>query len=547
MTSQMNSRFWFASKGAVVVFAALAANATSASAQSESPGEGWGVGSAAADDTSVGLAATVNVPAPASKGQAVQHSTDGAATMPAQSDMRRPVEPAPSYLPPVPAPAPPPDQAQAQTTDYEDADPSALDVFRSDLDPYGRWVDDSKYGRVWVPDSGYVGSDFAPYVSNGHWGLDAENNWVWMSDYPFGWVVFHYGRWVWIDSVGWSWVPGRRYAPAWVVWRVPTDNYDYVGWAPAPPYYAWYDTGVYWFSYYPPLPFVFCPSYYVFYPHFGAYLVRDRSFAGTLVRHSAWYSTGPVYGRGYSSPTLARARIPAGGVPSQRVAADPRALSMSRPSANPSIASRGSTSRITSINAAGSGVARSPSTGFGSRPANMSPGASRPSTVIGSGRYSGSPSLGSGQYSGSPSLGSGRYSGSPSFRSNSTLSGGIYANSFSTRPRPLVEHSSPYQSRQSQSLGSLPSSSYGSSRTMSPSGYSSPRYSSPSSSWSAPRYSSPSSSVSASHYSAPSSSFSAPSHSFSSGSSGHSFSGGGGGFRGGGGGGFRSGGGGRHR
>ncbi len=538
MMSQVNSRFRFVGKGSVVAFAVLCANATSALAQSESTGDSWGVGSAAHDDTSVGLAATVNVPAPGGKGQVIQHSTDSVAGTPPQPDARRPLEPPPSYSEPAPA--------QAQAADYEDADPSALDAFRSDLDPYGRWVDDSKYGRVWVPDAGYVGSDFAPYVSNGHWGADADNNWVWMSDYPFGWVVFHYGRWVWIDSVGWSWVPGRRYAPAWVVWRVPTDDYAYVGWAPAPPYYAWYGTGVYWFSYYPPLPFVFCPSAYLFYPHFGAYLVRDRYFAGTLVRHSAWYSTGPVYGRGYSSPTFARARVPANAVPSQRVSADPRALSMSRPSANPSITGRGSSARLSSVNPAGAGLARNPSTGFGTRPANMSPGASRPSTVIGSSRYG----------------------GSPSFRSNSTA-GGIYANGFSSRPRPLVERSSPYQGRQTQTLGSLPSSSYASPRSSgsyssprysspssswsaprysSPSSYSSPRYSSPSSSYSAPRYSAPSSSFSAPRYSAPSSSYSAPSHSFSSGSSGHSFSGGGGGFRSGGGGGFRSGGGGgRHR
>jgi hypothetical protein len=519
MTSQAISSFRFVGK--VIVFSALALPAAQASAQAQTTGDSWTVGAAAANDTSVGLAATVNVPVPTDG--AVKHSTEPA-SQPAPD--AQPAQPAPgNYGPAQPAAG---NYDPAQSAEYEDTDPSALQVFRSYLDPYGRWLDDARYGRVWVPDQSVVGSDFAPYVSNGHWAMDADDNWVWMSDYPFGWVVFHYGRWVWIDSVGWSWVPGRRYAPAWVVWRVPTDDYAYVGWAPAPPYYAWFGWGVYWYSYYPPLPFVFCPSYYVFYPHFGAYLVRDRYFAATLVHHSVWYSTAPVYGRASASPTIARARVPAQAVPSQRVSADPRATSMARPAGNPGIASRGS-ARNGAGNFGPGGAARTGGVGLGQRPAGMTPGASRPSTSIGSGR---------------PTT-------SPLFRSNSTA--GRYPGFASGGPRSLVERTSPYSSgRQVRSLGSQPSSSYASPRSpsgsfasprySSPSGsYSAPRYSSPST-YSAPRYSAPSSSYSTPRFSAPSGSYSAPSHSFS---SGHSFSGGGSSFHGGGGG-FR-GGGGRHR
>jgi len=103
------------------------------------------------------------------------------------------------------------------------------------LDPYGNWVEDEKYGTVWVPNRDAVGEDFAPYVSAGHWALTEDGDWSWQSDYPFGGVVFHYGRWVWVPGTGWAWVAGRRYANAWVSWRVPTDNYAYVGWAPMPP------------------------------------------------------------------------------------------------------------------------------------------------------------------------------------------------------------------------------------------------------------------------------------------------------------------------
>ena len=530
MMSQAISRLRSVSTSLIIACVSLAFSGSQAKAQSNVTGDTWSVGASSGDNASVGVAATVDVPPPpASSPTVVQHSTNSVPSTQIPQAAPGPVQP---------TPAAPAGAAAPSNADYEDADPSALEAFRGDLDPYGRWIDDSRYGRVWVPDSSYVGSDFAPYVSNGHWALDGESNWVWVSDYPFGWAVFHYGRWVWIVSVGWSWVPGRRYAPAWVVWRVPTDDYAYVGWAPAPPTYVWFGTGVYWLGYYPPLPFVFCPSSYVFYPHFGAYLVRDRYFAGTLVRHSVWYSTAPIYGRGYASPTMGRARIPASAVPSHRVSADPRAAAMARPSANPNIANRSS---------APAGVAGGR---FGARPANVIPGANRPSTTIGSGRYGSAPAF----RSSSPSA-------TPSFRSNSTAGG---YGSFSTRPRATVERPS-YPNRQVQSLGSMPSGSYASPRSTSPAAsprysspsvYSSPRFSSPSTSYSSPRFSSPSSSYSAPRaaspsysaparsYSAPSQSFSAPSHSFSAPS--HSFSGGGGGFRGGGGG-FRSGGGGRHR
>ena len=40
-----------------------------------------------------------------------------------------------------------------------------------------------------------------------------------VSDEPYGWVVYHYGRWVWTDRWGWMWVAGYDWAPpAWVEW-----------------------------------------------------------------------------------------------------------------------------------------------------------------------------------------------------------------------------------------------------------------------------------------------------------------------------------------
>ena len=118
-----------------------------------------------------------------------------------------------------------------QQVDYEydyaaDTDPAAVSDFEGQLAPYGAWVHDSRYGYVWVPDSVVVGRDFAPYRTAGRWAVTDEGDWVWISDYDWGYIPFHYGRWVWIPARGWAWVPGRVYAPAWVEWRVGEPGYE---------------------------------------------------------------------------------------------------------------------------------------------------------------------------------------------------------------------------------------------------------------------------------------------------------------------------------
>jgi hypothetical protein len=55
---------------------------------------------------------------------------------------------------------------------------------------------------------------------------------MWVSDEPFGWATYHYGRWGFHWTVGWYWVPDTVWAPAWVTWRT---SGDYVVWAPMPP------------------------------------------------------------------------------------------------------------------------------------------------------------------------------------------------------------------------------------------------------------------------------------------------------------------------
>lgn len=104
----------------------------------------------------------------------------------------------------------------------------SFQLFYDELSPYGMWVDYPNYGYVWIPD---VGREFSPYGTDGHWVFTVDG-WMWVSDYPWGWAPFHYGRWAYDDSYGWLWVPNNEWGPAWVTWR---RSEGYYGWAPMGP------------------------------------------------------------------------------------------------------------------------------------------------------------------------------------------------------------------------------------------------------------------------------------------------------------------------
>lgn len=244
-------------------------------------------------------------------------------------------EPAPAGAPARPAPLPAverepipespllADDDASADSDVEDRDPRALTAWNAQLDPYGSWSDDPKYGRVWQPHGSVVGSDFAPYVSSGRWALDENEDWVWVSDYPFGGVVFHYGRWVWISGRGWAWVPGLRYAPAWVSWRVPTSSYAYVGWAPLPPSYVWFGGSAVVYGYSPLYPWVFCPSDYLFAYHVHRHVLHDHGRVAWAARYTRPYRPAAPRG-GYTraaprAPSVRAARVPERAVPRERV------------------------------------------------------------------------------------------------------------------------------------------------------------------------------------------------------------------------------------
>ncbi|SEN37595.1 hypothetical protein SAMN05216436_11555 [bacterium A37T11] len=104
----------------------------------------------------------------------------------------------------------------------------SFQLFYDELAPYGQWINDAQYGYIWIPDEG---RDFRPYASNGNWVVTSYGN-TWVSNYPWGWAPFHYGRWNYSDYYGWAWVPGYEWGPAWVNWR---NGGGYYGWAPLLP------------------------------------------------------------------------------------------------------------------------------------------------------------------------------------------------------------------------------------------------------------------------------------------------------------------------
>jgi hypothetical protein len=123
-----------------------------------------------------------------------------------------------------------PDDRNIDRTDYG----SGLNTgyFYDYLAPYGTWIRYPDYGYVWIPRN--MGYRWRPYT-HGHW-IWSNFGWTWISDFDWGWAVFHYGRWGFDDRVGWFWVPGTTWGPAWVVWR---SSDLYFGWAPLPPGVEW--------------------------------------------------------------------------------------------------------------------------------------------------------------------------------------------------------------------------------------------------------------------------------------------------------------------
>ncbi len=201
-------------------------------------------------------------------------------------------------------PPPPPEsmQIQVQGDAYADTDPSALYDFHDTLAPYGAWLDDPSYGTVWIPSPQAVGPNFTPYVTAGHWTYGDDYTWV--SDYPWGWAPFHYGRWVFILGRGWAWIPGRTYAPAWVDWRIADDD-AYIGWAPMPPSFVWRGGIAVGLPQHPYTPFVYSRRADVFAPRIGSRVITGPR-AVDVARHMRPYEH-PRATTAYAAHPLTRA------------------------------------------------------------------------------------------------------------------------------------------------------------------------------------------------------------------------------------------------
>jgi hypothetical protein len=130
-------------------------------------------------------------------------------------------------------------------------------IFYSLSASHGEWIEVESGARV-----------RRPYLV-GRWVWTDEYGWYWMSDEPFGWIIYYNGRWYYDKEYGWVWLPDDVRAPARVKWRY---DDDYIGWAPLPPYASFTMTfGVRWTNHW------LAPAQYWNIVHY------DR-FAGTEVR-----------------------------------------------------------------------------------------------------------------------------------------------------------------------------------------------------------------------------------------------------------------------
>jgi hypothetical protein len=193
-----------------------------------------------------------------------------------------------------------------------------LGFFYDDLAPYGNWIERPSYGWVWTPRA--VSTSWRPY-QDGHW-VWTDDGWVWVTDEPYGWATYHYGRWYDDPEIGWSWVPGDEWGPSWVSWQ---EGADYVGWAPLPPGvnvsvsvgggYGGYAYGI------APEDYVFVPERDFLAPRLATYIVpetRVRAFWGQTRNFTNYrFNGGRVFNQGVPVDRIQRF---AGRVPRYQVA-----------------------------------------------------------------------------------------------------------------------------------------------------------------------------------------------------------------------------------
>jgi hypothetical protein len=153
--------------------------------------------------------------------------------------------------------------------------PVGFNDFYNQLSPYGVWVNIAPYGQVWIANV----PNFQPYSTNGYW-ANTTYGWTWVSNYPWGWAPFHYGRWGYNNKYGWYWVPGYNWGPAWVAW---SSNNDMYGWAPLMPGMS-YGVNI-TVNLFPSSYWTFMPGRYMGNANMGNYYV-NRSNNATIIKNT---------------------------------------------------------------------------------------------------------------------------------------------------------------------------------------------------------------------------------------------------------------------
>jgi hypothetical protein len=183
--------------------------------------------------------------------------------------------------------------AARSAAQYDD-DYISYDDFYQSLAPYGQWIEDPQYGYVWSPG---VDGEFRPYYTNGYWVMTEYGN-TWISEYPWGWACFHYGRWTYDEYYGWLWLPGNNWGPAWVNWRAGDGFY---GWAPLGPDYRYgssvtaYNCPDDWWVFIPP-QYIYSNQYY---RYWNGPRGNNRIISNTVIVNNTFengnvrYITGP--------------------------------------------------------------------------------------------------------------------------------------------------------------------------------------------------------------------------------------------------------------
>ncbi len=152
------------------------------------------------------------------------------ASAPAPAQLEQAQQPQPVEAPPQPDQPVPPAASAPAPMPAAPSPEASYQAFYDALSPYGTWVQVPGYGFLWQPAATVQDPLWRPYTL-GHW-VFTDEGWTWVSDEPFGWITYHYGRWMRTRTLGWVWTPGEQWAPAWVSWRY---GGDFAGWAPLPP------------------------------------------------------------------------------------------------------------------------------------------------------------------------------------------------------------------------------------------------------------------------------------------------------------------------